>query len=122
MQQAQETEYRELLLNYLREKKKKNTLFSLRTLAKQLKISPAQLSQFISGKRPLTLRVALLIADKLEFSALEKQKMLQSVQGGKKVFQASLPNYQILDEDQFQLISEWYHFAILSLGSMPNNQ
>lgn len=122
MQQAIATEYRELLLNYLQAKKNKNALFSLRSLAKQLKISPAQLSQFISGKRPLTLNVALKIADKLELSSLERQRMFESIQGNEKSRSGPLQKFKILDEDQFRVISEWYYFGILSLGHLPKNQ
>jgi len=119
-----DSQYRELLLNYLQEKKKKNPLFSLRSLAKQLQISPAQLSQFISGKRPLTLRVAMQIADKLEFSSLERQQMLASLQGGgrKRIVKKVLPNYEIINEDQLKVISEWYYFAILALADLTENQ
>ncbi len=122
MNSAAESEYRELLLNYLQEKKKRNSLFSLRALAQQLNVSPAQLSQFLSGKRPLTLKVALKIADKLEFSQMEKQRILQTVQTGSSEVKWSAAHFHILGEEQFQIISEWYYFAILSLGHLKQNQ
>jgi uncharacterized protein (TIGR02147 family) len=100
----------------LREKKAKNASFSLRAYARQLGISPTQLSMVISGKRPLTAKVALKLADHLQLSPYEKERLLTEVHATR----VSAPRRTILDEDQFRAIAEWYHFAILSLSQLED--
>lgn len=112
---------REILIEDFAQRKNKNPNFSLRSYALWLKISPAQLSQILSGKRPVTNKTLKKITDRLDMSPLEK----------KFLWNAHMKDLQILDsqqekkvlkieEDQFRLISDWYHFAILSLTKTKN--
>lgn len=92
-------------------------------MAKQLSISPAHLSQLLSGKRPITLRVAMQIAEKLEMSPKDRALLLkQAMHKGRDQALPKKAEFQTLGEEEFEPISEWYYFAILSLGLHKDNR
>lgn len=107
------------LKNELKERQARNPSFSMRSFAKWLGLSPAQLSQVISGKRKVTPKVLRTVSDRLGLSPIERiafmNKTLSIDEGGTLPAHASLQ----LSEDQFRLISDWYHIAILSLIKTP---
>lgn len=106
-------EIKTLLQEELRRRKTRNPAYSLRAFAKSLGMSPAQLSQLVSGKRPLTLKTFEKVARELELSPFEKRSALESLA---QAHSPELhPRHAQLKEDEFRLISDWYHFAILSL-------
>ena len=116
---VQINEFREFLNTELTRRKKKNPQYSLRAFAKALHLSPAQLSQILSGKRNVTMKVVDLICERLALSPRQKRKLVldslfQSAQISEK--------YHDLKEDEFRLISEWYHLAILSLARIKDAQ
>lgn len=113
--------YRVWLLARLSERHKKNPAYSLRAFARIIDISPTLLSQIINGTRSLTKRTAAKIADCLELSK-EESNALFSVVNGRRGDQASKLNgtvgdnaCEILEVETFRVISDWYHYAILSL-------
>ncbi len=111
--------YQTILANELRERRLKNSRFSLRTFARILEMSPAHLSNLISGKKPLTTKQAKKIVAKLNLSETENQALALDVAGLQSTsFQ--MPELQLLTDDEFKLIADWYHMAILSLGQLPN--
>ncbi|HAG92455.1 MAG TPA: hypothetical protein DCL41_11310, partial [Bdellovibrionales bacterium] len=61
----------EMLNSEFNKRKGRNPNFSLRSFAKWLKISPAQLSQMMTGKRPITINSAQKIGDRLGLSPIE---------------------------------------------------
>ncbi|MFN7824951.1 MAG: TIGR02147 family protein [Pseudobdellovibrionaceae bacterium] len=106
-------EPQELLKSELQKRKARNPHFSMRSFAKWLNMSPAQLSQMISGKRPVTLKTLEKLSSKLDLTPNEKRDLLYS-KFEKENSKTSIERLQ-LAEDQFRLISDWYHLAILSL-------
>lgn len=90
-----------------------NPLYGLRALAKQLAISPAQLSQMLSGKRPVSRKMAAHLA-----------KVLAIPPGEQRMLEDTTPANQkpTLDEEHFGLIAHWAHFAILSLAEIKENK
>jgi len=115
--------YREILLSELTARKQSNAKFSLRAFARGLEVSPSQLSGIISGKRNLTRRQAGKLVEKLALSPGEKRSFLTSA--FPEIVQTETnqeTKRRLLREDEFRVISEWYHFAILHLGEIsPNN-
>lgn len=117
-------DFKEYLQSELDKRKKSNSLFSLRAFARNLEISPAQLSQVISGKRRLTINTAKKIAKALKLSPVESEKFLEAVNQdfiSKKKTRLSDEKRRKLKEDEFRLICDWEHFAILSLSEIKNN-
>lgn len=106
-------EMKRLLQEELQRRKDKNPAYSLRAFAKSLSMSPAQLSQLVSGKRPLTLKTFEKVARELMLSPIEKKRALEAL--AQSVAQELHPNNLQMKEDEFRLVSDWYHFAILSL-------
>lgn len=107
-----------LLKNELEERKKKNSRYSLRAFAQSLGISAAQLSQLLSGKRNLTPEVLRQIAEALHLSPEEERSLLTQMFLGEQGSRSEAKQKRQLEEDEFRLISDWYHYAILSLGKV----
>lgn len=103
----------EHLKNELKERQERNPSFSLRSFAKWLGVSPAHLSQLISGKRKVTPKVLKTVSSRLGLSPSERTAFLKRTLAieSDRAGQVKLK----LSEDQFHLISDWYHLAILSL-------
>lgn len=106
-----------ILRDAYQKRRAKNENFSLRAFARWLNVSPAQLSQMISGKRPMTMKIIKKILPKLELSPEEKQALVGSFisennqnQDEKRVL--------LLEADKFKLVADWYHFAILALSRL----
>ncbi len=117
-------EYRVWLSEQLDARRKKNSAYSLRAFARSLNIPAASLSQIMLGKRPLTLKTALRIAEGFDFSPVERQAFLSSVvwHGTPIPEKTDLKNYTVLESETFAVISDWYHYAILSLGEIKPNR
>ncbi|MBL7544533.1 MAG: DUF4423 domain-containing protein [Bdellovibrionaceae bacterium] len=106
----------------LTERKSKNPLFSLRAFARQLKISPAQLSLLMNGKKKLSPKVAGILADRLNLNSIETLELIEDSSPLKQKINLSRSEMQILSDEEFSLISDWVHFAILELSALKNNQ
>jgi len=104
-----------MLRQELQTRKKRNANYSLRSFAKALEMSPAQLSQLMSGQRSLTLKMFQKIIEKLSISPTESERYLKQWSLGNTASAGFVSELQ-LSEDQFKLISDWYHLAILSLA------
>ncbi len=111
---------RELLKEELAARKERNESYSMRSFASFLGMSPASLSQFMSYKRGISGAKATLILQKLGVSPKESMYYLSKINGGETVIPkvTESESRQILREDTFKLISEWYHFALLSFSEL----
>lgn len=112
----------QLLENALLSRQEKNPLYSLRAFSRFLEVSPAQLSQILSGKRKLSQKHASRFADRLGLSPREKTDFLTSLIAPEIALTHSAENAarENLKEEEFRSIAEWYHFAILSLLETKN--
>jgi len=112
--------YREWLGNQLIERKRRLPLYSLRSFARKLGLSPSTVSGVIAGKRPLSQRAAMKIADRLQLDPRDRRELLKATlneklrvfDDGKKTKQEEV---QKIDLDTFKVISEWHHYALLNL-------
>ncbi|MBO9665999.1 MAG: TIGR02147 family protein [Bdellovibrio sp.] len=91
----------------------RNPRYSLRQFAKSLGMSHTVLSLVLSGKRPLSTNAAIKITEKLALSPEEVQVLMNS--HPKKQIQKKIESYTSVDLETFELISNWIHYAILSL-------
>jgi len=121
MQEAPHTpaHYRTWLSQELLRRISLNPSYSLRRFAQQLGVSPSTLSGVLSGKRKLTLKASTKIVEKLGLSPREAQRFFNLVTsahtGSVMNASAATPEFIRLSEEVFQVISEWYHHAILEL-------
>jgi len=97
------------------DRQKRNSSYSLRAYAQWLELSPAQVSQMISGKRPATLNTLNKLKSKLNFSPKEERIFIEEIVSTKIAAVDSKKDVVNLKEDEFKLIADWYHFAILAL-------
>ena len=107
-----------LLQTELTLRKQRNPRYSLRSFALNLGISPAQLSQLISGKRNFTSSVLGQISKGLHLSPEEESSLFSQTLLPKHIVSGPEKEKRQFAEDEFRAISEWYHFAILSLSKI----
>lgn len=96
----------------------KNPSYSLRAFAKYLKIPSGRLSEILSGKRNIGAKLATKILKKLDLTPEEETQFLNSLRHQSQDLHES--NYHQLNMDAFHIISDWYHYAILSLIKTKN--
>ena len=96
-----------------------NPRYSLRAFAQLLQMDASSVSQIFSGKRQASTKVitnacGILGASPLQretFISLAKAKFKRSEMTGASQDQS----YDLLAEDAFAVVSDWYHFALLEL-------
>ncbi|OFZ19097.1 MAG: hypothetical protein A2X94_10125 [Bdellovibrionales bacterium GWB1_55_8] len=103
--------------------KLKNPSYSLRAFARKLGITPSALSEVLNGKRNISGKLAERLADRLMLDPEKKQNLLMTFsqekrrQAAASVHGSSTQRASIqLGMDHFKTVSDWYHFAILSLA------
>ncbi len=102
-----------LLKTEFETRRERNPNLSLRAFARWLGVSPAQISQVLSGKRRLTPKLASKLAKRLNLSPLEKLEFVRHT--NLDFIEPASSVSATLSEERFQMIAEWYHMAILSL-------
>jgi len=97
--------------------KLKNPAYSTRAFAKKLGLDPGALSGILNGKRRISHKLAERLAEKLCLDPQERTEFFghfpERLPRKKEAAQAK--EYLQLSADQFRVISDWQHFAILSL-------
>ncbi len=118
---------REFLAEELARRTQANPRYSQRAFARQLGLSAGELSEVMRGKRALSVRSALRIANSLGFKPIETQRLLHLCQFDKtQVNSGTEQTYVALSEDErnsrdlsmdlFRVVSDWFCFAILNLA------
>ncbi len=93
---------------------KSNRQYSLRAFARQLEVEPSYLSKILRGQRNVSSRMFLQMSQKIGLSPAQVHNIKKSTS-----FREQLDP---LAEDQFHMIADWYHFAILELSLLENFQ
>lgn len=104
-----------LLRTELENRKQKNPRYSLRSFAKNLGMSPAQLSQLISGKRKFSPDSLRQVTEHLHLSPEQASMLFSRTLIPQHIVTPEEKSRKRLAEDEFRTISDWFHFAILSL-------
>jgi hypothetical protein len=91
---------------------RRNAQYSLRAFAKSLAMDPSTLAKIISGKRPVGERLARALAQRLGWT--DRVFPTLGAQGLAAQARATA-DYESLAADEFAVMSEWYHYAILEL-------
>lgn len=120
--------YREWLRSELTERTQRNPQYSQRAFAKDLGIYPGQLNEILNEKKGLSPQKALRVSAGLGLNSIESkyfcdlvvmsdarsQDARLAVEQRLKKIQSRRP-LQFLQHDQFKLMADWYHLAILEL-------
>lgn len=123
----------EFLGNEFVRRKHRNKSYSLRAFARDLNISASRLSEILSGKHGLSEKTADLIADGLGLKTKQRQRLKDLILAEharsakvrelaqKRIDEAkSVDPDKKLREEEFRIISDWYHGAILELTLLPD--
>lgn len=98
---------------------RQNSNYSLRAFAKSLRVENSWLSKVIRGKREISDELIERIGQRLGLSPTDVEKFKNSRQ--ESAAQKDLSGkFMQLSQDSFEIISEWYHFAILELMKLEN--
>ena len=120
--------YSNILSEILSERKKINPNYSLRAFARDLGLSSSRVSEIINRKQGLSKDAAKKISKKLNFNKVEDEFFSDLVEAKNARSKSSREDaerrlekkqigkeQQLLREQAFRIISDWYHFAILEL-------
>jgi uncharacterized protein (TIGR02147 family) len=119
----------QMLAGELERRQEHNKNYSLRAFARDLEISPAFMSYLIKGERSLSPDTAAVLAKKMKWSSHDSRLFVslcryQSSQSepGRSLIKQDLESikknftkFDTLKTDQFNIIADWYHLAILEL-------
>lgn len=114
--------HQKILKSTLDERKKKNARYSLRSFSKFLDISPAQLSSLMNGRKQLTPKQASKIITKLQLDESDSANLMLDTLPNHTTQEDVTPDLKVLTADEFSVISDWFHFALLSLSRLKNNR
>lgn len=121
-----ENEIQKVLNEELHRLRLRNPSYSLRAFARKLSMAPSALSEILQGKRAVSRKTAVSIANALMMSPAERDKLLKLFpehfkRAPRGAALTVKPSNQLM-MDQYRTISEWFHFAILSLAETTNFQ
>lgn len=114
---------------FYNERRAKNAAFSLRSFAKLLQIPSGRLTEILSGKRPITARMAEHLSERLDLLPEDTQLFCDLAVAAKlkavpvTVLSAESPDrhsrqgasHKQLTSDSYYVLADWYHQAIMSL-------
>lgn len=100
----------------------RNSAYSMRALARKLKTSPSVVSEILNGRRPITKKTGAKILNALCIPESKAEQILAELPQRnmktktKVLLRKPKSNFTELDMTQFDMIANWYYFAILSLA------
>lgn len=103
---------REYLKGELEERIRTNPRYSQRSFARQLGMSPGELSEILRGKRTLTWKKADSIAGRLGLSEGERRHFVDLLNAERT---GRVQDASPLNSDHFWVISDWYCLSLLHL-------
>jgi uncharacterized protein (TIGR02147 family) len=107
----------QIIQKHYHEIQRVNPSYSIRAFAKKLQVSSGALSEILAGKRRLTESLAKRIISRLAMRPRDARRLMLLVQ--EEYIEASCMGEDTASTtvpvDEFELISQWEHFAILSL-------
>ena len=112
------TDFRLFLQGELVRRCQKNPKFSMRAFARLLAIENSALSKILCGKRALTSKMVLRLGGKLGLGPLEISQF--SIIPSSNLPMSIDANYFQLSLDQFTVIADWYHYAVLELVKLKS--
>ncbi|MEQ1877009.1 MAG: TIGR02147 family protein [Bdellovibrionia bacterium] len=130
----EDLDYRYVIRNALVDRIKSNPSYSARAMARDLRLSSAFFSQVMTGKKNLSEGKGVEIAERLGLDSYKTQLFVGLIRyaGSKdprhkerilsemKVATGDKVEFHDLRVDLFNIVSEWYHFAIVELTTVFN--
>jgi len=118
--------YRDQLRRELERRQASNPRYSLRSFARDLDLTPGFLSSILSGRKVLSAEKAFSVAKRLGYNDNQTLELVRLIQRSRdqaslrsrssnKTDQAGATEFSTLHLDAFQVIADWYHYAILEM-------
>ena len=127
--------YREQIRQGFQDRTLRNPAYSLRAYARDLGIAYSRLHDTIHGRKGLSVKSALKIAQNLNLSHDEAEIFVAKIESEharspitRKKAQEKLTNLntlygnQVIQENLFRLIKDWHHFALVELSLVEGFQ
>jgi uncharacterized protein (TIGR02147 family) len=118
-------ELRKVLVAELEKAREKNRSYSMNAFARRLNWTSSALSEFLSGKRQVSRKLAERLLTHL-YLDLEKNREILSLFPNRQTRSderySQYKKLMQIDADKYKSISEWYHMAILSLSETEDFQ
>ncbi len=125
-------EYRMFLRDTFDRRRTNNKSYSLRAYARDLDLSPPQLSCVLRGKKGLSFASAKRVATNLGLCKTDQERfqLLVEKEDARSADKRTTALHQIrkgadtgkfleLKLDTYRLVSDWYHYSILELTAIP---
>ncbi|XGC80712.1 TIGR02147 family protein [Bdellovibrio bacteriovorus] len=109
-----------LLTEYQRRRNQAPNLTNAQ-FAKMLGIPSSRLSDYINGRRIMTTTMGKQVIKGLGLPDVDFEHLKNLIEFDKKKIKTLAPETQ-LKEDEFAVVCDWYHFAILALVPLKNFQ
>lgn len=119
-----------ILKKYFDQKRRYSAGYSLRSVARRLKVSPSFLSRILSGQRPvpfaLLLRLEKILDIAPEVFASVKAAHQVDVEGavaparGKRKIATAFESWEMASEECVRILREWYYLPILEACCLEN--
>mgnify|MGYP001460790495 CR=1 FL=1 len=106
--------FRQLLRAELTKRTESNSGYSLRAFARAIDVSPSSLSMVMGAKCPVTMGFIEKVGHRLKLGSKEIMNQQMSLLK-EKVNLEQEREFENIDQDRFQIIKDWYHYAILNL-------
>ena len=130
---TEEKNYRIMIARELDARKRRRPGYSLRAFARDLKVPAPKLSQILNGTCGISIERALSISKSIGLSTEEKDFFLSMVEAehsrspaDRKRAQEKIEKlkeddgFASLSIERFQIISDWYHAALLEMPKLKN--
>lgn len=106
--------FQKTLIEGFLQAKNKNRAFSKRAYAKKLGVSSGALTEFLTGKRSPSKESLKKILDRLQIDSPTKEEIWTKTTPLKRT------HFQPMEENHYEILSDWLHFALLSLLNTKN--
>lgn len=117
VESMQTGELQAILHNEYRKKKALAPAYSLRQFAKRLGMPSGRLSELMTGKRRVTKGLALKIVSGLDLDPETSKAIVDAASANSSLsHEIEKRPSRTIEDETFVAISDWYHFAILSLA------
>lgn len=105
--------FRWILKEELLKRCEKNKGYSLRAYARDLDISASALSAILNRKRRLTDSMKVKLGLRIGLTPVDIQPLLEENEA-----KQSTQHFKAIDQQSFEIISDWYHYALIELLSI----
>ena len=115
-----EANYRDILRMEYESRKLRNSAYSMRAFARSIELSSGALSEILKGKRNLSPKKAIIIAEKLKCDQNEKNHFLESVEQSSLVSKNAENQQTVhnLTVEMFEVISSADCMSILAMADL----